>query len=134
MLACMIDCRVLVVEDDQDTREALTALLESEGYEAQGAGDGQEALAMLERGEFKPDVIVLDLYMPAMDGQQFRAALKANPHFAHVPTILCTGTTPLAHTTRDAFATLEKPLDIDALLEIVGRGCAARKKDRAPAA
>lgn len=127
----MIDCRVLVVEDDQDTREALVALLESEGYQAQGAADGQQALALLQGDAFKPDVIVLDVFMPTMDGQQFRAALQRDPRFARIPVILCTGTPPLARATADAFATLEKPLDIDALLEIVQRGCAARKKDRA---
>ena len=122
----MVDCRVLVVEDDQDTREAIVALLQSEGYEAAGAADGQEALALLRSGQFAADVIVLDVHMPTMDGQQFRAALQADPSFAHLPVILCSGTTPLA-SAPEVLGTLAKPMDIDALLALVQRGCATQK-------
>lgn len=123
----MIDCRVLVVEDDRDTREVLVDLLHDEGYEARGAEDCQEAKKLLESAEFRPDVIVLDLYMPGVNGHQFRAALQADARFAHIPVILCSGTTPIAAASQ-AFAQLQKPLDIDALLAVVQRGCSARKK------
>jgi CheY-like chemotaxis protein len=117
---------VLVVEDDQDTRQSLVELLVFEGYEAAGAADGPEALALLQSGRFAADVVVLDVYMPGMNGQQVRAALQSDPRFAHLPIILCTGTTPLA-AAPGAFDTLQKPFDVDALLAVVQRGCSARK-------
>lgn len=123
----MHDCNVLVVEDDPDTREALVELLKTEGYPAVGASGGQDALDLLARGEFEPDVIVLDLQMPSMDGKQFRAELQANPRWAKVPVILCSGTTPLAGAGHDIFDQLEKPFDVDSLLAVVQRGCALKR-------
>jgi CheY-like chemotaxis protein len=127
----MHDCNVLVVEDDSDTREAVVELLKSEGYPAAGASDGQAALDLLARGEFEPDVIMLDLQMPSMDGKQFRAELQASPRWAKVPVILCSGTMPVAGAGRDIFDQLAKPFDVDSLLAVVQRGCALKKKSPA---
>ncbi len=124
----MVDCRVLVVDDDQDTCDAICDLLKVEGYEAMGCGDGKQALDLLRRDEFRPDVIVLDLYMPTMNGQELRAALQKEPQFANIPVVLCSGTT--AAGSSDAFETLQKPMDIDALLGVIRRGCAAGKPHR----
>ena len=127
----MIGCRVLVVEDDQDTREAIVDLLTAEGYDAEGARDGKHALEILQKGDFRPDVIVLDLYMPTMNGHELRAALQAESRWKHVPIVVCTGTLS-APPEPGAFETLEKPIDVDALLGVVRRGCAARRApDRA---
>jgi CheY-like chemotaxis protein len=127
----MTDCRVLVVEDDQDSREAIVDLLTVEGYDAEGARDGKEALEILHKGDFRPDVIILDLYMPTMNGQELRDALQAEARFKHIPVIVCTGALA-APPEPGAFDTLEKPIDIDSLLAVVRRGCAARpKSDRA---
>src|SRR5207248_455101 len=67
--------RVLVVDDDPDIRELLFTALEDEGFEVVPAGNGQEALAIIKT--FRPDVIVLDLMMPVMDGWQFAHELRA---------------------------------------------------------
>ena len=123
----MPDCRVLVVEDDQDTREALVDLLKFEGYRAVGAANGEDALSLLHREDI--DVVVLDLALPSMSGEELRARIKADARIGHIPVIVCSGATPL--TDVGAFGALEKPFDIDALLAIVQRGCAARKPDRA---
>ncbi len=119
----MADCRVLVVEDDQDTREAIVDLLRTEKYEAVGAANGQQALDLLRAGQFEPDVILLDLYMPTMNGHELRETLLADPRWANVPVVLCSGT---AASPAGAFETLQKPVDIDALLGVVRRGCASR--------
>ena len=66
--------RVLVVDDDPDIRELLFTALEDEGFEVVPAGNGEEALAIIKT--FRPDVIVLDLMMPVMDGWQFAAELR----------------------------------------------------------
>jgi CheY-like chemotaxis protein len=121
----MTECRVLVVEDDQDSREAIVDLLTVEGYEARGARDGKEALDILAKGEFHVDVIILDLYMPTMNGHQLRDALQAEARWKHIPVIVCTGALA-APPQPGAFDTLEKPIDVDALLAVVRRGCAAR--------
>jgi CheY-like chemotaxis protein len=126
----MIDCRVLVVEDDHDSRDAIVELLRMEGYEAEGAGDGVQALDVLREGRFRPDVILLDLYMPTMNGQELRAALQSEARWKHIPVIFCTGT--LATSPEPgAFETLEKPVDVGTLLAVVRRGCAARQPDHA---
>ena len=118
----MADCRVLVVEDDQDTREAIVDLLKTEKYDALGAADGRQALEILREGRFEPDLIVLDLYMPTMNGHELRSALSTDPRWKDVPIVLCSGTSPGAQP--GAFETLQKPVDIDALLAVIRRGCA----------
>ena len=120
----MPDCRVLVVEDDQDTREAIVDLLHTEQYEARGAANGKDALEVLRRGEFEPDVIILDLYMPTMNGHELRAALQAEARWKNIPVVLCSGSSPGAEP--GAFETMQKPVDIDALLDVIRRGCAFR--------
>jgi CheY-like chemotaxis protein len=119
----MAHCRVLVVEDDQDSREAIVDLLNSEGYEAAGAADGTAALAVLHRGDFKPDVILADLYMPSMGGHELHARLQAEATWKHIPVVFVSAM-PLNGSTQ-GFEVLEKPVDIDALLAVVRRGCAA---------
>lgn len=119
----MADCHVLVVEDDQDSREAIVDLLNAEGYVAAGAADGRAALSILRKGEFRPDVILLDLYMPSMNGHELHAALQAEATWKHIPVIFVSGM-PSAGA-KAPFEVMEKPLDIDALLAVVRRGCAA---------
>jgi CheY-like chemotaxis protein len=123
----MPDCAVLVVDDDVDTREAMVEVLRFEGYTVEGATDGQDALDLMRSGRFKPDVIVVDLYMPTMDGNDFRLALHDDARYAHIPVIVCTGDSPRAVTT-GAFGTLQKPVDIDTLTNIVRQGCAQNSR------
>src|SRR5436309_3406591 len=61
--------RILLVDDDDSIRQVVTVFLTDEGYEVAGAGDGQAALDLL--ATFKPDIILLDLRMPVMDGWEF---------------------------------------------------------------
>ncbi|HET9595586.1 MAG TPA: response regulator [Anaeromyxobacteraceae bacterium] len=78
--------RVLVVEDDPDIREALEEALASEGYEVALATDGAHALRVAH--ETLPDLILLDLMMPVMNGWAFRAAQRADPALAGIPVIV----------------------------------------------
>jgi CheY-like chemotaxis protein len=124
----MSECAVLVVEDDQDSREAMMDVLRSESYEVEGAANALEALEMLRSGRFKPDVILVDLYMPAMDGNDFRLALRGDPRLQSIPVIVCTGDD--TRSILGAFGTLQKPVDIDALSAVVRRGCHAGRGNR----
>jgi CheY-like chemotaxis protein len=121
----MPDCAVLVVEDDQDSRDAMIDVLRFEGYDARGAANGQDALELLRTGSFIADVILVDLFMPTMDGRDFERLLREDARFADVPVIVCTGDS----TTRipGAFAALQKPFDIEALVSTVRRGCGVRR-------
>jgi CheY-like chemotaxis protein len=77
---------VLVVEDDDETRDAVTATLESEGYRTVTASDGQDALAVL--GQVRPHVVLLDLMMPIVSGWEVLGAIQTNPLLASLPVIV----------------------------------------------
>ncbi len=80
--------RILVVEDDLSTREALSMLLSAEGYGVSTAADGVAALEQLRDGQ-RPGLILLDLMMPLMDGWQFRHEQLRDPSLANIPVIVC---------------------------------------------
>jgi adenylate cyclase len=80
--------RVLLVEDDADQRERVRGWLEGQQWSVQEAANGGEALARLQRG--KPDVILLDLMMPEMDGFAVVAALQKEPNWRDIPVIVIT--------------------------------------------
>src|SRR5690242_7123757 len=79
---------LLVVEDDADVREALIEVLADHGYFALAAANGREALEILRAEGPRPSVILLDIMMPVMDGQQFRAAQLEDPELAAIPVIV----------------------------------------------
>jgi CheY-like chemotaxis protein len=80
--------RILVVEDDDGTREAVVKHLTGAGYAAHEAENGWEALLMLDRDQI--DLVVLDLVMPGMDGQTFLRILKNSPKHEHIPVVVLT--------------------------------------------
>jgi CheY-like chemotaxis protein len=118
--------RILIVEDDRDTRDALLQVLNLEGYEAVGASDGKEALIVL-RTSAPPQLILLDLMMPVMDGWQFREEQLQDPQLADIPVLVVSAHANVS-ATASALRTagyLKKPLDIEQLLERVARHCTA---------
>lgn len=80
--------KVLVVDDEADVLLLCRVNLEFEGYEVIEAGDGEEAMKKVRQHD--PDVILLDVMMPKMDGWQVLAALKADPDTAEIPVVLLT--------------------------------------------
>jgi CheY-like chemotaxis protein len=115
---------VLIVEDDGDVRGALAAILEGEGYTVVEAAHGQEALQHL-RGSNPFCLILLDLWMPVMDGWGFRAEQVKDPKLAQIPVLVITadhGAVKKAAALGVA-GTLTKPIEFDQLLEFVGRVC-----------
>jgi signal transduction histidine kinase len=110
----------LIVEDDAAIREAIADVLRSDGYEASSCVHGREALEYLRRAPH-PDVIVLDLMMPVMDGWQFRVEQRKDPNLATIPVIaLSADGTPKAAAV-DADAYLKKPVSAATLLNTVDR-------------
>lgn len=112
---------VLVIDDDEDNREVLGEVLGEAGYSVVCARDGAEALQLL--GELRPDVILLDLHMPIMDGLEFRAAQRRDPSLARIPTVVMSAADRL----KDRLAELapaemlRKPVKLAHLLSIVKR-------------
>ncbi|MGH7552300.1 MAG: ATP-binding response regulator, partial [Longimicrobiales bacterium] len=80
--------QALVVEDDQDARALLRHMLESQGWRVTEAADGMEALAIVSR--HAPEVILLDLIMPEMDGFQFLDELRKKPELRDIPVVVVT--------------------------------------------
>jgi CheY-like chemotaxis protein len=111
---------VVLVDDDTDTREQLTELLEDQGYRVMTARDGADALDKLMQATL-PNLIILDLNMPGLNGADFAHRLLHNPTFGRVPVLVvsgsATGRQQAALLGADAF--LEKPLRCDVLLEQV---------------
>jgi CheY-like chemotaxis protein len=116
--------RVLVVEDDPDTRQLVTSVLREEGYVVRTATNGRDALAMLEKG-WRPEVMLLDLAMPEMDGVTFLSARSAIVGLTEVPVLLLSAThattLPQIAAGLDVAAYLAKPFRIDVLIELVHR-------------
>ena len=77
---------VLIVDDDREIREVLGEMLADEGFIDRGRLERRRGHGRLQAG-FRPDVIILDLMMPVMDGMTFRAELKQNPELAAIPVI-----------------------------------------------
>jgi DNA-binding response OmpR family regulator len=80
---------ILVVDDDPDSRTLLELALSLEGYAVHAAADG--AAGLMSARLFHPDVILLDLAMPVMDGFAFRTAQLRDPALAHIPVICVSG-------------------------------------------
>ena len=115
-------CPVLIVEDDADLREMMAQLLSLEGFQAAAVANGREALDYLHH-QASPDVILLDLMMPVMDGWEFRRLQQADPVLADVPVIVLSALDQSRTADVSASAFLKKPLDFDRLLELVRSYC-----------
>jgi len=79
---------VLVVEDQKAQREMMVSLLEQDGWEVLAAGDGDEALEIVRGGQI-PDVVVMDVVMPRMNGYQLVRQLREYPQTKQVPVLMC---------------------------------------------
>lgn len=121
--------RVLVVEDNRDGLETLLALLDMLGYETAGAADGREAVEVAAR--FQPQVVLLDLGLPVMDGFEVARHLRADPKLGRVYIAALTGWGAERDRQRTADAGfdahLTKPVDLDALQAVLEQGAAARR-------
>jgi DNA-binding response OmpR family regulator len=107
--------RVLIVEDVADLRDFYAILLREEGYECACATDGSDALRWL---SWDPDVILLDLMMPVMDGYEFYARMRDLPG-DHPPVIVVSAVAPRRTELPGVHATIPKPFEFTQLLHRV---------------
>src|SRR5947209_10315068 len=82
---------ILIVDDEPQNRKLLETLLQPEGYQTVSVANGEDALASVQRRE--PDLILLDIMMPGMDGYEVARHLKNNEATAHIPVIMVTANT-----------------------------------------
>lgn len=112
---------ILVVEDDDDIRSALVDLLESEGYVAQSAVNGKDALERLESTE-KPCLVLLDMMMPIMNGREFLDVVMKDSNLAPIPVLIVSAVADKANT-EGSVGFLKKPIDIEVVLNVVSQYC-----------
>lgn len=113
---------ILVVDDDEDVRTMLCVVLSAEGYRVTGAADGLEALALIRR-DGPPALVLVDLMMPRMNGEDLISAMAQDPRLASIPVAIIsgqlTGRTPAQAPA--VIARLAKPVELDDLLTVVQR-------------
>lgn len=111
---------VMVVDDDDAIREALQDVLTDEGYDVIGASDGQEALECLNR-EKRPSAILVDLWMPVMDGWKFLDALLADSRFSRIPLVVLTAARDQRARELCVAEVLTKPVQLHQVLGVLER-------------
>ncbi len=108
----------MIVDDDDAIRDALQDVLSDEGYDVIGASDGQQALGHLREGR-RPSAIVLDLWMPVMDGWQFRDAVLDDPELCDIPMVVLTAARHQKADELGVAEVLTKPVTLERLLGVL---------------
>jgi CheY-like chemotaxis protein len=113
---------ILVVDDDEDVRTMLCTVLAAEGYSASGATDGVDALDRLHGSEL-PAMLVVDLMMPRMGGEELLREMMRETALAAIPVVIMSGHPTAKGTPLPAkvSAWLVKPVELDELLSVVQR-------------
>jgi CheY-like chemotaxis protein len=123
---------VLVVDDDDMIRESLADLLSEEGYYVVTAMNGVEALEKLRGSEWpRPNLILLDLMMPVMNGQQFFAQKQRDPDLTSIPVVVLSADPNVGKKALDFGGDfLSKPVRIETVLQAIERHCAEHPSGR----
>jgi len=111
---------ILVVDDDADLRQTLQLLLNDSGYRVTAAANGRAALDQLLAGA-RPDLILLDLMMPEMNGWQFLERASADPRLASIPVVIMTARKATDSLPMPSREVIRKPFDYTALLSTITR-------------
>ena len=112
------DRSILIVDDDAASTDSLTDILTAEGYTVATARNGKEALAHL-RGAPSPRLIILDLFMPEMDGWEFRREQLKDVKLRDIPVVVMTGASVYAGI--DVNVIVHKPLDVARFVSLIER-------------
>ena len=122
LASCPAQRTVLVLDDDRDVCEMVKELVEEQGYRAICAGNGREALAMLERE--RPCLMLIDVFMPVMNGIEFLRAIKRNAALAGIPRVIMTAANDQMIGVKEDVSVLYKPVDFESLKRILHKYCA----------
>jgi CheY-like chemotaxis protein len=121
--------RALLIDDDDDLRETLTLVLAERGWVTEAYGEGNAALERLRAAtEPAPDLLLLDLMMPTMDGRQFLEEKRADARLAGIPVVLMSASRLADDPDQCVAAVLQKPFSIDALVKTVEQALAQARR------
>ena len=120
-----------MIEDDDELREAMQETLSLRGHEVVSAGNGLEALQQMRL--VRPDLVILDLMLPIMDGWQFRAEMKRDPALADTPIVVISGNDSATAAAVDADLYMTKPIDPRTLLHAIEDVLRGRERQLEPA-
>lgn len=115
-------CPILVDDDDDDLRDALADMLDTLGYRVDTAANGKEALDHLNAME-RPCVVLLDLMMPVMTGDECLAQIRADENLSNIPVVVVSAWQDKAARVPTANGFIGKPVDIPVLLDYLARYC-----------
>ncbi len=122
--------RILIVDDDPNSRDIVQTFLESRGYHVETAEDGQAALARME--ELRPGLVLLDVMMPGMDGWEVARVIKNHPDFGSTRVVMLTARSDFTDKTEGLRAGADdyivKPIRLEQLAERVEKNLAVREK------
>jgi two-component system sensor histidine kinase/response regulator len=117
----MTSCSVLIVEDDDSFGVMLKDLIESMGYSALRARNGQEALKILK--EVTPSLVLVDLFMPEMNGHELLRAIRKDPRLNAVPKLIMTAANDQMLGVKEDVSVLYKPIDVIVLARVLEKHC-----------
>ena len=121
---------ILIIEDDEDVQEILTALLQKGGYRVQAADTGEEGVAACAR--ILPDLVILDIKMPGLSGFDALQRIKSDPKTKEIPVIMCSAFSDVADVEEcckhGACDYITKPFDLDRVLANVSAALAKHPK------
>jgi CheY-like chemotaxis protein len=115
---------ILIVEDDLSIRELLSEFLEFGGFKVYQAEHGLRAIELLSKIEHMPDLVLLDVMMPVMDGLKFYDHLQMHPNYHKLPVIMMTANPSLINPEirKKVSQFLVKPINLNALLDFISSG------------
>ena len=113
---------VLIVDDSEDIRFIYAVAINKLGFIAASAVNGQEALDLLRKG-LRPDLIILDLMMPVLDGWQTDAVLSEDAELSKIPTVVLSAFSERASELTRKLEVIRKPLSLDLLQKIISKHC-----------
>ena len=117
------DEAVLVVDDDPDTREVLSELLDASGIKVLQAENGKIALEVLKKTPQFPCLVLLDLSMPVLDGRGFLKRRAKDPLLRDIPVVVISGSNQPAEQLEGIEEFLRKPVKVERLMEIIDQYC-----------
>ena len=121
--------KVLIVDDDEDLHTLYGLYLQGESFQIMRAFNGKQALELLDKE--KPDLIVLDMIMPVMDGEEFFTKLRTEKNIKDIPVIIASVNEKIPQKLFDLgniYTTLKKPFTIETLVGKIQEALAAKKK------
>jgi len=109
-----LDLTVLVVDDEDEILYALVAVIEEQGWRALTAHNGREALEVLQSA--RPDLMLVDLFMPVMGGIELLRAIKSDERLARIPRLVMTAANDRMIGVKEDVSVLYKPIDLETLV------------------